>query len=101
MANRRKKVNVERKENNLYTYVMWVKILLLIYQITLKTSQKQRNLRFCHDKMKTVCNAFDGLLKCAKRIHYAKSAMGNFSIIVTEKITNLSNEYANYSIYQY
>ena len=46
---------------------MWVKILLLIYQINLKTSQKQRNLRFSHDKMKTVCNAFDGLLKCAKR----------------------------------
>ena len=51
--------------------------------------------------MKTVCNAFDGLLKCEKRIHYAKSAMGNFSIKVTEKITNLKNEYANYSIYQY
>ena len=63
---------------------MWVQILLLIYQTTLKTSQKQRNLRFCHDNMKTVCNAFDLLLKFAKRIHYAKSAMRNFSIIVTE-----------------
>ena len=57
MAQRRKKKeNVEWKENNLYTYVMWVKILIFIYQITLKTSQKQRNLRFCHENMKTVCN---------------------------------------------
>ena len=31
----------------------------------------------------------------------AKSAKKNYSIIITEKITNLSNEYANYSINQY
>ena len=38
---------------------MRVKKLLLIYQITLKTSQKLRNLHFCHEKIKTVTNAFE------------------------------------------
>ena len=38
---------------------MQVKILRLIYQITLKTSHKQRNSHFCHEKIKTVTNAFE------------------------------------------
>ena len=71
-----KRENVERKEKKLYTWVMWVKILLLIYKITFKTPQKQRNLHFCHEKMKSQNTNW----KTKKKI---------------------SNEYANYSIYQY
>ena len=55
MAHRRKKKKMlkEKKINYIHAWVVWVKILLLIYQITLKTPQKQRNLHFCHEKMKS------------------------------------------------
>ena len=41
----------KKKINYIHSWVVWVK--LLIYQITLKTPQKQRNLHFCHEKMKS------------------------------------------------
>ena len=79
---------------------------------TIDISYNSQNItqtkKFCHEKIKTVTNAFEmgnfdqiGITGNYSSAQRGKLRKEIYFIIITEKLTKISNGYANYSIYQY